>query len=82
MVNTEITIPTGDAPSGDGILDMITNFALNNSKLLAVIIVIGALMGVATLAGDFVGGIVGKFKIFIGIAVIAAIVVGGVAFFK
>lgn len=82
MLPTEITIPTGRKPTSDGILDMITNFALHNSKLLAVVIVIGVLMGLATLAGDFVGGIVSKFKVLIGIAVIAAVVVGGVAFFK
>ena len=66
----------------DKIMDFVSNGILNNSKLVAIVIVIVALVAIIGAAGQFAIEIVSKFKFLVGFALLAALVVGAIAFLK
>lgn len=79
---SDFTVPTGDKPTGDGLLDMFTNFVLGNSMFCAIVIII--IFGVVLIgvAGDMVSNVVGKLSLPIGFVVVAALVIGALTLFS
>jgi hypothetical protein len=76
MFPMEITIPTGEQPTLSGMMDKFTQFMLDNSMTVAVVIMIAVVVIVGRIAGGAIVSILGKFALPIGIVVIVAAFLG------